>query len=306
MEFLDYADKYGFSFVHISGQMGQLLKPFLETASKKDIMVIVEHINAKLVQRFKHYNSIFAWNVGDEPEAHNKSPEQVLKKYLDLKKIDHNHPVYTVLAVKETIQKYSAVADIIAHDCYPIPNRPIEEVYSNLKYLVKVIAGSRSPFGVIQIHGYAPGNHFGPTRIPNSKEVRNMTYQAVAAGVKGLIFYTYKDTYGGAGFNINKHLGVYKETSLLPGEIKHIEPYLLYGSYSTESAGNDLVAGMWKKDGKTLMVAVNCSRTPKEYTISIDHTKVKPVNRSRMIFKSNGKKLTLSLQPLEVFVAITE
>lgn len=306
LEFLSFAEKYGYSFVHVSGQMGAMLENFLNAAAQKNVMVIVEHINAAIVQRYKDNDAIFAWNVGDEPEANNKSPEQVLEKYQQWKELDYEHPVYTVLAVKDTIHKYAAVADIIAHDCYPIPNRPIEEVYSNLKHLVKVVSGSRAPFGVIQIHGYRPGNHFGPTRVPTAEEVRNMTYQAVIAGVKGIIFYTYKDTYGGAGFDVNKHPGVFKEVSELPDEIKRIEPYLLNGNPVAANAGDNLLAGIWEKDGRKLLIAVNCSRAPQKFYIPVNFVKIRPVNRSREIFSGSGRKLVLAMNPLEVFVAEIE
>ena len=226
-------------------------------AEEKNMMLLLEGAS---VRKDKKYTSVLAWNIGDEPELYGIPPEELEKTAAKIKAEDPDRPVYTVFMNTESFNDaYLCIADIIAHDCYPIPTMKIGVIYHNMRLLVERVEGmSRTPIAVLQsfYHKNAPlGGMF--SRKPTAGEIRNMMYQAICAGVKGILFYAYQDN----GFNLSDHPGLKDTMRSFPQEIAGIQKYLLHGTRTYLATGNpNVYATEWRlKHGSALVIIVNVS-----------------------------------------------
>ncbi|WP_176012834.1 hypothetical protein [Victivallis sp. Marseille-Q1083] len=258
LECLHFAARNHFNFLHVSCKKGEDLRPFLTAAAEQGIMVTTEGVGREQIAAWREAPAVMAWNVMDEPEIYDLKPADLRNDYLHWRQVDPEHAVYTVLMRRESIRYFIDCADLIGHDPYPVPQAPIAEVYYNLAELADE-AGRyrRCPVGVLQAFGGDQND--ARFRAPTPDEFRNMTYQALAAGVKGIIFYTYID----GDFKLTEHPELLEAVRQAPSEIKELEPFLLNGEYRRLKTGDpDIFASEWRLGGRRLTITVNSGRQP--------------------------------------------
>jgi hypothetical protein len=140
-------------------------------------------------------------------------------------------------------------------------------------------------------------------RAPTAQEVRNMTYQALLAGAKGIFYYTYHDEI----WHLPDRPELWQGVKALVPEIQEIAPFLLDGdAWQIASDRENLLVGIWTLKERALLMLINNSYT------KIDNILVKlPASYSDMtsLFASNSMGINLdrgwlsgSLLPLEVSV----
>ncbi|MCC6445270.1 MAG: hypothetical protein IT210_17645 [Armatimonadetes bacterium] len=255
MAFLQDVAAGGFNTVHAGVKLLEEWEPFLKEAGRLGVYVVTEFGTDPIpvIRRYKNMPSVMAWNPGDEPDGQGISPEEMLARYNRFKTADPSHPTYMVLCVPNTYARYAHCAEIIAPDIYPIPSSPTSAVYMNLRAAsAEARKYGRPVWGVLQCFGYPQG----PWRVPTFEECRNMTYLALLAGVKGIVYYTYADN----GFKITDHPRLWADMRTLPQEIQALAPYLLTGRLaSIETSRPDVFAGAWTLNGKTVVCVVNTS-----------------------------------------------
>ena len=91
------------------------------------------------------------------------------------------------LCVPGAYPAYHQAADILAPDPYPIPRRPIRFVADCIERLQDVVSHAKPIWAVPQSFG----GYSSWTRPPTPDEERNMTYQCLVHGARGLVYYTY-------------------------------------------------------------------------------------------------------------------
>ncbi|NLC55920.1 MAG: hypothetical protein GX774_03675 [Armatimonadetes bacterium] len=241
----------GFNTVHASIKDLEEWGPFLDEAERLGVRVITEFgvDPLKVIERYKEKRAVLAWNPGDEPDGAGISPEEMLRRYDSFKAADPEHPTYMVLCIPSTYARYAGCAEIIAPDPYPLPHSPIGTVYTSLSAAREEAAKYGRPiWAVPQAFGYEQGTW----RVPTFAEERNMTYQALLAGAKGIIYYTYADN----GFRMPDHPELWKQMQTLPPEIATLRPVLLDGKLQTLDTGQpNVLAGIWSA-GKRRVVCV--------------------------------------------------
>ncbi|MBO7619577.1 MAG: hypothetical protein J6T06_03640 [Victivallales bacterium] len=83
-----------------------------------------------------------------------------------------------------------------------------------------------------------------------------MSYLALMAGAKGIIYYVYQDS----EFAILKSGDLWEAAKDFPAEIADLTPFILDGQYEQLIAKKGLYVGLWKLNGEQRLVAVNTGK----------------------------------------------
>ena len=196
---------------------------------------------------------------GDEPDHYGTGPEGVLERTKMLKKMDPQSLTFMCLAKPQSLRgQYNGTTDIVAHDPYPIPNGMISTVYQTLSGLAEQLTGwGRMPMAVPQCFGYPSKPKGWWPRVPRPDEMDNMYFQALAAGVKGLYFYTWNDK----GFDIKKYPEIQEAVLRFIRWVRAHEKALLSSDQKALDTGTaNLFAREWKTGNTILRIYVNANR----------------------------------------------
>lgn len=258
LDFIKSIGEAGFNVAHLSCTKAEDWKAVLDQSEKVGVKVITEYGGdyPALINTYKDHPAVMAWNPGDEPDGAGISPDEMLRRANSFRDIDPNHPAYMVLCVPPTYARYAGSADIIAPDIYPIPGGKVRDVY---KFLIsartEASKNDRPIWAVVQCFGYASANTW---RVPTVDECRNMTYQALLAGAKGIIYYTYLDS----GFEVRKFPELWQGMKDLVPEINTMKPFLMSGlPVAIKTSSDDIVAGVWNAQKEHMLIVANTSST---------------------------------------------
>lgn len=226
---------------------------------------------SKTVETFKNHPALLAWQSADGPAKAEISPKATRELYLKVSQIDPDHPVIGVVSEINKYDKYIWGRDVLMFDCYPIPDDLISKVrdYSLLANravydwsvgntgrweMAPESKPTKTWWPVLQTvwPTYLDPENFG---MPTPVEMRNMTYQSVIMGAKGIFYYTYKNP----KFNLREHKENWQSLKSIVREIRVLEPYLLDadkipGSFSYEPG---ILSAAWIKDDEALVIASN-------------------------------------------------
>jgi len=250
----------GFNCAHTRAMTVEEYGPFLDECAKLGVYLVTEFTAPmyETVERYKDHPAVLAWNPGDEPELNGLSAEEFADRYDRFKQLDPNHLVYAVIANPAEYANYAGGTEVLAPDPYPIPNAPVTVVYDRLTQArLEAERVDTMLWGVLQCFG----GYGGWTRPPTAKELRAMTYLALLAGVKGIIYYTYGDQ----GWVVTEHPEQWEAAKALVPEVKRLAPALLDGTFTLLREGEDgLYAGKWEHAGRTYTIVVNAGEAETE------------------------------------------
>jgi hypothetical protein len=261
LQFLREVAAGGFNTVHASLKQMDEWDAFLAEAEKLGMKVITEFgvDMTTAITRYRGRKAVLAWNPGDEPDGGGVPPEVMLERHNRIKDADPEVPTYMTLCVPAAYHKYARMAEVIAPDPYPIHHATASTVpvFTMIRQAVAIATPLGRPIWAIpQAFGYAREKN--SWRVPTFAEERNMTYLALLAGAKGLIYYTYRDT----GFDMREHPELWEGMQSLPAEIATLEPFLLAGQRALlETSREDLFAGHWSANGRHVLCLVNTAAT---------------------------------------------
>ena len=129
-----------------------------------------------------------------------------------------------------------------------------------------------------------------------------MTYQALVAGVKGIIYYTYYDR----SWYLPDHPQLWEGLKSLVPEINTMTPFLLQGSWRKIDVNYQNVFGaIWVLNDKALVIITNASdKAINNLTIPLPISVNNPRSKVSEISQMNFGKGQLSgkLQPLAVHI----
>lgn len=146
------------------------------------------------VEQYKTHPSLLAWYVNDE-----FNPDwvpQIKAAHFQVEALDPNHPTYQVLYQHNQLNDYFGSTDIWGTDPYPIggdSKQHIDLVSRMIKNTVRASRGVTGIWEVLQMHDIGTYGTKTPKVVPTLNEMRNMTYQALINGAKGLLYYSYFD-----------------------------------------------------------------------------------------------------------------
>jgi hypothetical protein len=283
---------------------------FLDEAERRDIQIITElkGANVGTVKYFKDKPAAFAWGIADDAGDHESSAE-ILAAHNKIKAIvPQDYTYISVSGWSRKWSKYAHTADLIGGQYYPIDypfDNRIAGLPNELISVYHVFNTGRTEADKHQRPVIANLQTFrwkGKGRWPTSKEVYNMTYQSLLAGVKGIIFYTYEGNEG----SIVENPELWNSVKSLVPEIKQLTPILLNGKFKKlETNDPELLAGQWTYQNKVYLVAINTSS--KAHPIDLKMPRLSIIAKPLFIGRPSGLKVQNGIfrgiiQPTDVHI----
>ena len=298
----------GFNTIHASANEVNSHEKFLNEAARLGIYVISEQGIGLLnmINSFKQKPAALGWNIADDVDNGKLLPQEVLKVHQQAKLADPHHITY-ISGYSDKIKQFGNCADVVAMQSYPIGNgdEDISVTYDRVSLTRDAVSPYRKAvYANVQSFAW-PNKKQGEShliRVPTFDEVRNMTYQAMLGGAKGIIYYAYHD----GDWNLSSHSALWTGMKTLVPELKAISSLVLNGVLNIIDVGVEkVVAGMWMERNQALIVIVNRSYDPKEVSIlfseNLSHVKPMFQNHSSTLVL-NANRLSGFLKPLDVVV----
>lgn len=219
--------------------------------------------------RYKNHPALLAWYLNDESPNDDRLPSH----YEAVKANDPNHPAYTVDFNLPNANTLDKTTDIFGLDVYPIKGLetdPISEP-GELQKETTAMLGKKGQWAVVQAQNV--GNYGqGGLRPPTEQEMRNMAWQYITEGARGILFYSLFDLKNDAsGQAYEKLLG---HVNAVAQEIEDLQAFILSDKPDTNvkviSGESEHLHWMSRQvNGKTYLAAVNSSKEELEASFSI-------------------------------------
>ncbi|WP_193194516.1 hypothetical protein [Nostoc sp. MG11] len=299
----------GFNIIHTShSEKLDDDRIMLDQAKKLGVHVIIEGpAEIEVMNAFKTKSALLGWNIADDANSRYKR-DTVLNRHNQVKKINPNYLTYiSMFSLKpEVVMRFLHTSDLIGFQSYPISDRPLNSTFDDMKFLVNISQKYNAAPAIANLQTFKwnePDSIGNPQRKPRFSEIRNMTYQALLGGVKGIIYfsYLYENWY------LPEHQELWNGLKSLVPEIKVISPILLNGNLNQIDAGfKNILAGTWRNQNQVLAVIINTSYTDTtevaiKVPANLSQAKSMFANRaSGLVIR--GDKLSGLIKPLDVHV----
>ena len=239
------------------------------------------------IEKYRDHPALMGWHVMDEPTwdktktecfgdpiDSNPGKEYMPAAYDMIKQHDPNHPVTTVTCHFEDPQLFGPYLDIIQADYYPVPPIPAGNFagtgFRGIKMFVdksRDANGDSKPFWFV-CQAFAWKGDF-----PTQRELRTMTYTAVASGARGVLYWslgrlmTDENNPGDDDHSQREmHLEWLKSVTR---ELRQLYPLLTADTPELIQEQDNVVA-MVKSDGQDIyVIAANYERQPTQTRISV-------------------------------------
>jgi hypothetical protein len=329
---LAHARALGFNLVHTYGGEGaankagsaksvELLQDYLraaDTAGVKVMLGLPRHavVNAdydelhRRVEALRPFRALAVWYLYDEPDIE-KVPASALNAVARIiDGLDGTRLKAVVVAgspSRAAEQGYLGVANITMVDPYPYVREgaDVSVVYRTVADAVRVTRGNKPVWAVVQAHGRGPGGSGrGYGRLePPYPELRNMAFQAIAAGARGILFFTYK----GSAFDLTRTPQGLANIRRVVAELRDLVPMLLSPPPAEPLirflSMPGLISRSFLYDGAVWLLLVNSERREMGFSAQL-RTDIMPTEISvpaegRLLNSLNGR-LEETLGPLDV------
>jgi len=181
---------------------------FLDVAKANGIGVLAspgssagEHFNAvkvrSTVTKLDRHPALWSWYLIDEPDMQRVSPERVEAAHRVVKRAGASKPTSLVLFRGDEAKWYGNIADITMIDRYPVPWLPLANFSQHIHKARLATNAERPLIAVIQSFDWTGHQSVLPgeenLRPPEERELRSMTYSALARGANGIFYFSYAD-----------------------------------------------------------------------------------------------------------------
>lgn len=304
----------GFNLMFITYQMSEAeLNSFLTEAAKRNVMIIIEGASSTIQSHFKDNQALLAWSIASD--INNYAPSEIVTRNQAAKAADPNHCTYSsAWRIEAKNGDFAAALDGIGCQTYPIPVlrswqddggldiafpfRMINHMKTQVRMrnLKTVIMQESQAFSWWQNAG---------DRIPTARELDNMNYQALIAGAKGFMPYTYSNC-------CTNDSEVWNQMKKNKREIyDSLRNVIMFGKrVLTPVTGyeSSVFSAYWVYQGKVYVIVVNCNASTVNVSVAIPQGAQAPVNkmfadRPGSFTMANGK-LGGSMSGLDVHVYV--
>ncbi len=299
----------GFNTIHASATNLDEYGKFLDLAAELNVYVLSERgvDRSSLINAYKDKPAVLGWSIADDVEDE-LTPEEVFEVHNQVKSIDPNHITY-LSGYTSTVGEYANCADVIAVQSYPIPsdktNLALDSTFDIVSTAESAVPTNGGLYTNVQAFAWseAAREGYGGSRPPTFQEVRNMTYQALMAGAKGIIYYTFYDT----DWKLSENPDLWDGMKTLVPEIEQLTPALLDGSFTSFLTGvQHIFGGLWTYNNDAYVVLLNTSDIAKDISVTLP---VEGTGSAEALFENRPSgliyeagNLTGTIQPKDVHV----
>lgn len=143
------------------------------------------------IRKFGRHPSLLAWYIYDEKPT---SMIPLLNaRHRLVEELDPDHPTWCAQDIFVETRHYLGACDVFGGDPYPVSARPVSVATDAIRQETKGLMGMRPIWQVVQAFGWnwISDSQARRQRRPTEAEIRNMAWQALAGGARGLVFYTF-------------------------------------------------------------------------------------------------------------------
>ncbi len=299
----------GFNLVHTYGWEGTATydhgQKWLDAAHQNGLMALVGLYRPDVkqmsfegaitrIEKYSDHPALLAWHTMDEP-GWDHVPTSCLgvdidgrmgKTYMPatydmIRQHDPNHPVTAVVCHFSDAGRFMDSVDVMQADYYCVPPIPAVNFagtgFRGIKMMVdysrKASRGTKPFWFVCQAFDFSAMK--GITipewqRFPTQRELRTMTYTAVASGARGVLYWALHrlrtDTQGANPSSAKEH---WERLQAVTRELHQLYPLLTADTRELIQDNNHVVT-MVKSDGQDIyVIAANYERRPTETVISV-------------------------------------
>ena len=200
-----------------------------------------------LVSSLKNHPALMSWYLADEPSGTATSPTTLKKARDIIHAIDPLHPVVGCDNSPLMYKMFGDCFDAFMGDPYPVPGNPLGQVMQSIDRSFDVSAKGVSVGNVFQGFG-APF----VSRAPNEREVRNMTLQGLACGIRMAGWWSF------GTMRSSREWPIYSE---MVAGCRDVAPFL-WGVNPDRRREGDVVFSRFVSRRGTVVIAVNIAESP--------------------------------------------
>lgn len=177
-------------------------------------------------EAFRDHPALLAWYLNDElPQEYMER----LEAHQDwMEELDPNHPTWVVLYQVNEVRQYVRTFDVIGTDPYPIPGDKARRAGLWTRLTVDAVRAARPVWMVPQVFNWAcyrkTEEEKQGLRPPTLEEMRSMTWQCIAEGAHGLVYYSWFDIKRDTVVPFEQQWSYVKQVA---SEVKELVPVLL-------------------------------------------------------------------------------
>ena len=221
---------------------------------------------AKLVNAAKDHPAVLAWYTNDESLPRQSGIQRRLGAMLH--SIDADHPVWHVTDKAYKIKPFLGAFDVVGMDPYPIG---LSGGMGDIGRISQAVhAARRETFGTVPTWHVAQAFNWAWDkkrtsdlhRFPTEDELVSMTWQSIAAGANGLIYYAFHRICLGA--KPDERAEFLRRVTVAAAEVKERIPLILSDpGPEAESVPHGALCRTWMSaPGRVTLLAANSTRNP--------------------------------------------
>ena len=143
------------------------------------------------IRKFGDHPSVLAWYIYDEKPTSMLPLLEARQRLVE--ELDPDHPTWCAQDIFSETRHYLGACDVFGGDPYPVSTRPVSAATDAMRIEQAALMGMRPIWQVVQAFGWnwISEAQAKRQRRPSEPEMRNMAWQAIAGGARGLIFYSF-------------------------------------------------------------------------------------------------------------------
>ena len=260
------------------------------------IKVIYPSHDKDTIASFRNHPALLAWYVNDE--LGREHLPDLVKRYLAVKENDPDHPTWMCVYQYAQMRDLMPTFDCMGVDPYPIDSSDIGMAYDWASTAHEDTMGMRPLWYVPQAFDWASFRKDGKGRMPTCDEMRNLSWQGIAGGANGLIYYSYTYLMKSPTTPFEK---AFADVCAAAQEVKDIVPVLLSDGKPPrfKSSSLSLAVRTWRQGKNIYVLAVNRTRNNLKGTVTLkeDFTDTRTI-MGEGFTKSEGRILSFTLKPI--------
>ena len=254
------------------------------------------------IRKFRNHPALLAWYTNDEHPVADIPKLAMRQGWMEA--LDPDHPTWSVQDVFSETRHYLGTYDVLGMDPYPIPRKPLETVISSMRQGVSGTFGARAVWQVPQAFswGWLKRRGMEGLRAPTRQEIANMTWQSIAGGANGIIYYAFHVLSAPRDNPADAFEAAWARVKSAAAEVKKYEDVLLSEfpvAVSCDAVG--IAARAWRHGGATYVLAVNCTASAQAGTLVFRKSvgTFDSVDFGPAPLLVNGRRVEMSFAPME-------